>query len=224
MPPALDHPPALEHQDLVGVAHRGEAVGDDEARGAARAQARLDARFRRGVEGARRLVEDEDRGIAHQRPRDLESLALPAAQVARALLQRRIEAARARGDLLVERRVAQRARQRLVGACVQSVRFSRTLPSNSTTSWSTYATARASSSRANAVRGLPSTRISPLHGSYSPTASRASVDFPDPDAPTSATRWPGASVSEKFSSSGGSLRLYPNVTLRNQIGVRPRFR
>ena len=37
--------PALEHHDLVGVAHGGEAVRDHQAGDAARAQVRLDPRF-----------------------------------------------------------------------------------------------------------------------------------------------------------------------------------
>ena len=71
--------PRVEHHDLVGVAHGGEAMRDHEAGDAARAQVRLDARLGRGVERAGGLVEDEDRRVAHQRARDLEALALAAA-------------------------------------------------------------------------------------------------------------------------------------------------
>ena len=37
--------------------------------------------------------------------------------------------------------------------------------------------------------------------------SLAMVDLPLPDPPTSATHWPGATSSEKFSISGGSSGL-----------------
>ena len=43
------------------------------------------------------------------------------------------------------------------------------------------------------ARGRPSSRISPDHGSYRPATSRATVDLPLPEPPTSATRLPGAS-------------------------------
>ena len=103
---ALDDVAAFQDEDLVGIAHRRQAMRDDEARHAAPAQVRLDQRLGGRVEGARRFIEDEQHGIAHQRPRDLEALALPAAQVARAFLQRRIEAADALEDLFLEGGIA----------------------------------------------------------------------------------------------------------------------
>src|SRR6266699_5902449 len=67
-----------QHHDEVGVLHRGQAVGDDE-HGPVRHEALdrlLHQPLRLGIEGARRLVEDQERRIAQQRPRNGDALAL----------------------------------------------------------------------------------------------------------------------------------------------------
>jgi hypothetical protein len=87
-------------------------VCDHEAREPAAPHVGFDERFRGRVERAGRLVEDEEGRRARKRPGDLQALALPAAQVARALVELRVEAAGARLDLLGERRVAQRRADR----------------------------------------------------------------------------------------------------------------
>src|SRR5262249_60352964 len=61
-----------EAQERARAPPRGETVGDDEG-GAARhetLEALHDERLRRGIEGGRGLVEDEDRRIAEERPGD----------------------------------------------------------------------------------------------------------------------------------------------------------
>jgi hypothetical protein len=47
-----------------------------------------------------------------------------------------------------------------------------------------------------AAAGVPETKISPASGCSRPAASRSSVVFPLPFAPSSATHSPGSSVSE----------------------------
>src|SRR5882672_9160385 len=76
---ALDDAPLRQHHDEIGVLHRGQAVGDDE-HGAMLHEAfdrLLHQALRFGVEGARGFVEDQERGIAQQRARDRDALALP---------------------------------------------------------------------------------------------------------------------------------------------------
>src|SRR5260221_11636251 len=99
---ALGDVAGIEDHDLVGVAHRGQAVGDDQAGYTAPAPVRLDDRLGGRIHGPGGLVEAEDRGIAHQRARDLEPLALPAGQVARAFLQHAVEPAGAGHDLGID--------------------------------------------------------------------------------------------------------------------------
>ena len=73
--------PLVEHDDLVAVADRAQPVRDDQAGAAAGAQALVDLALDERVERARRLVEDEQRGVAGERAGDLQPLALPAAPV-----------------------------------------------------------------------------------------------------------------------------------------------
>ena len=56
--------------------------------------------------------------------------------------------------------------------------------------------AMVSSKRSRSIweMGLPSNRISPLQGWYSPEISLARVDFPQPEGPVRATRSPGLRV------------------------------
>src|SRR5438132_265908 len=78
--PALHDAPLREHDDQIRVPHGREPVRDDE-HGAVRHQAidrLLHQALRLGVERARRLVENQDRGVAQQGARDRDAFALPA--------------------------------------------------------------------------------------------------------------------------------------------------
>ena len=80
-----------QHQDAVGVSHRGQAMGDDEA-GAVVHQALqrlLHQRLRFAIERAGGLVQDQDSRVLQQRPRDGDALPLPAGEVDSALAQQR---------------------------------------------------------------------------------------------------------------------------------------
>jgi hypothetical protein len=78
--PALRDPPAVEDEEAVRSDHAREAVREDEG-GASLHQAVerfLDDRLVLGVDGGERLVEDQDRSVAQQRPGDRDALALSA--------------------------------------------------------------------------------------------------------------------------------------------------
>src|SRR5215218_6241363 len=79
----LDDAPGRHHEDAVAMDHRFEAVGDEHDRAAtAKREKRLDeAPLVLGVEGARRLVEDQERRPAQERPGDGDALALAAGEV-----------------------------------------------------------------------------------------------------------------------------------------------
>ena len=76
----FDESAAIEGEDAVGVAERGEPMGDRDRRPAADEDGErlLDALLRLGVDVARRLVEHEHPGIVEERPRDREPLLLAA--------------------------------------------------------------------------------------------------------------------------------------------------
>ena len=82
--PPLDDLPLLQDHDGLGVAHGGQAVGDDE-HGPVRHQmvhARLDELFRAGVNGAGGLVQDQHRRIRYGDTGNGQELALPLAETA----------------------------------------------------------------------------------------------------------------------------------------------
>src|SRR6266542_3084767 len=90
----LDDLPVLQHHDQVGVADRRQPVRDDERRAAGEQQPQraLDLPLRADVDGARRLVEDQDLRVGEQRPRERDELALPVREARAALLQVRVVA------------------------------------------------------------------------------------------------------------------------------------
>ena len=97
---------AIQHHDPVRVPDRAEAVRDDHAAAAAAAQIAVDPQFRFRVERAGRLVQQQQGGVRHQRPRDFEPLAFAAAEVAAALAHFRKIAEAARRDLVVDASIA----------------------------------------------------------------------------------------------------------------------
>src|SRR5688572_15609678 len=79
----LGEPPAIEHEDAVGVTNGGEPVRNDE-RGAPLEQpvhGFLHQRFALAVERAGRFVEDQDLRVAQNRARNGDALALPAGEL-----------------------------------------------------------------------------------------------------------------------------------------------
>src|SRR6187551_2796359 len=76
MRPALHDAAVIEHEDLVGVANRREPVRDRNRRAVLgeAVEGLLHRALRLRVERARRLVQDQDGGIAEDRPRDRHAL------------------------------------------------------------------------------------------------------------------------------------------------------
>src|SRR4051812_14424613 len=90
----LDDAALVEAEDAVGVADGREPVRDDEGGAPLHdlLERELELALGRGVERARRLVEDQHRRVLEQRAGDREALALAAGERAPALADRGIEA------------------------------------------------------------------------------------------------------------------------------------
>ena len=76
---ALGDPAVVEHENRVGVAHRREPVGDRKGGpiGGEVVDRALDQELSFGTDRRGRLVEDQDRGVLEDGPRDGDALALP---------------------------------------------------------------------------------------------------------------------------------------------------
>ena len=99
----LGHPAAVEHQDAVQRAHGRQPVRDDDA-GAALHQPLhrvLDQRLGVAVQARCRLIQDQDRRVGQERPRQRHALALAAGQLHPALPDQRRIAARKPDDEVV---------------------------------------------------------------------------------------------------------------------------
>jgi hypothetical protein len=82
---ALHDPAFLQHQDLVGHAHCGEAVRDHDGNAVSGEFAEMleDFRFRAGIDRGRGFIQHQDVGIAaHEGPGQGDLLPLPARQLA----------------------------------------------------------------------------------------------------------------------------------------------
>lgn len=89
---ALDDLSVLQNHNGVGVPHSGEAVGDHEGSPFCHqtVHALLDMLFRSRIDGARRLIEDQDRCPGYRRSRDIKKLSLALTQVRAIALQNRV--------------------------------------------------------------------------------------------------------------------------------------
>ena len=85
-------PPAVEDQDAVGVLHGGEPLCNDDfrRRGNELFEPHANQRIRLGVDGAGRIVENQNFRFLEQCPCDAETLFLPAGDVRTALLDVRV--------------------------------------------------------------------------------------------------------------------------------------
>ena len=81
VPAQLHNVSVIEHGDLIGVAHSGDAMGDQNSGrgGGIAAEAAQNALFRVGVHAGQRVVEDEDGRTAQQGAGDGRALLLSAA-------------------------------------------------------------------------------------------------------------------------------------------------
>lgn len=102
----LDDAPVIHHGDAVGAAHGGKPVGDDDG-GASLAQfieCLLDMRLGHAVQGARRLIQDENGRVFEEDARNGDPLLLPAGKHGAALTHVGLEALRHPADILVDLR------------------------------------------------------------------------------------------------------------------------
>ena len=99
----LDQPPVVQHEDQVGVDDRLQPVGhlDDRLLGVLARRCSWTARCGRGVQRRGRLVEDQQRRLAQQRPRQRDPLPLPAREPDAALADDRVVAVGKLADDLV---------------------------------------------------------------------------------------------------------------------------
>src|SRR5215210_1013707 len=90
----LDDAPAVQDDDLAGLADRRQPVGDDDRRatGEQAAQPLLDPALRVEVDIRRRLVEDEDPRVGDERAREGDELALARRELHAALADLRVGA------------------------------------------------------------------------------------------------------------------------------------
>jgi hypothetical protein len=79
---ALDDFAAFSHQNLVGACDRRQSAGDGEGRpvGGEFLDGLPNRQFGLGVDGAGRLVEEQDRRVREDDPRDGDALALAAGE------------------------------------------------------------------------------------------------------------------------------------------------
>jgi hypothetical protein len=98
----LGDPAVLQDDDPPGLPDRGEAVGDDDrgAAGEQAAQAALDAGLGVDVDVRGRLVEDQDRRLRQERPREGDDLSLPGLELGPALSDLGLESVRQGGQHL----------------------------------------------------------------------------------------------------------------------------
>jgi hypothetical protein len=113
----FDRVPGVQDHDLVGTPNGGQAVRDGE-RGAVGRQGvdgLLDGVLGAGVQGAGRLVEDEDRRVAQDRAGDGQALLLTAGEAVSALADDRVVPVGQGRDVFVDLGRTRRRLELLVG-------------------------------------------------------------------------------------------------------------
>src|SRR5438552_11089491 len=101
---ALDDAAVVEHENLIGILHRRNAVRHDEHRASFSdlAQRVKNALLGRRVDGAQRVVENEDWRIANQSARNRRALLLTTGERDSALADNGVQSLRERGDVAGE--------------------------------------------------------------------------------------------------------------------------
>ena len=208
---ALGDAAALEHEDLVGVAHGGDPVRHDDRRCAASSRRAAATGSPPPCRCPPPTAHRRGSGCAGRarRPRERRALLLAARQRDAALPHRRGVALREVGDVLVEPRdgggrlhgtLAVLAagsdgdRRRRTRRCRRACRRRGTAPAGRSRS------RRAASASGMSRTSMPSMNTVPGGGSCSRGSRLISVDLPEPVAPTSATVWPGSMTAEMPSS------------------------
>ena len=202
--------PGVHDRDLVAhPPHHVQVVRDHEQAHPALAleieEEVQDLGLHRDVERRGRLVADHELGIERERPGDPDPLALPARELGRVGGRRRCRPSR---RSRAARGCARRARPRATpwmssGSATTSPTVNR--PSiDSYGSWKIIPIALRAvrSARAERPYGVPLKRSAPSLGRSRPTISRAVVDLPHPDSPTTPSVRPACEL-ERHGVDGG---------------------
>ena len=92
---ATIHDPTLfEHDNLIRLLHRGQAMGNHQNRaiGHGLLQAQLHRRLGLSIQGAGRFIQQQDRGIPQDRASDRDALQLTTGKIAAPFLKLRVVA------------------------------------------------------------------------------------------------------------------------------------
>ena len=205
---AIDDPPGLHHDDLVGERDRRQPVGDDERRPAVHrlAQPALDRLLGGRVDRRGGVVEDQDPRLGDQRPGDRDPLALAAGERQPALADDRVVAVGQAGDEVVGLGAARRELDLLPGRVRASRRrcSRRPRPRTGSGSSATKAIWRRSERHVDRAHVGAVDGTSPSLGSYRRASSATRLVLPDPVGPTSATVRPAATSSSISLSAGAA--------------------
>ena len=220
MGPRLDELPAVEDEDAVGVHHGVEAVGDGDDRAILpdALERAVEGRLGRRVERARRLVEQEQLGVAHQRPGDAHALALAAREPPPALAHERLVALGERQDPLVDLRGLRGGFDFGVGgieAAVADVLADREVEEEAVLQHHAHLRAQRAPAYTRA-RPTPSRSTRPAPGSWSRISRLSVVLLPQPLVPTSAYQPPDRSAKSTPRRVGCS-RVWLNSTPSKRI-------
>ena len=103
----------VQHDDLVGEAHGGRALGDDERRRRVfhLADGAAQVGVRRVIQRGGAVIQNQDFRLAHERARDRQALALAAGEIAAALLHRLVKPLRLGGNHVERLRDLERVAQ-----------------------------------------------------------------------------------------------------------------
>ena len=102
MGPSLDHSPLFQDDDLITVPDRRETVGDNDTGDPPVPDRAHQIVFRAGIQGAGRLVQNDDRRILGQDTCDLQPLPLSSREVISVFRQFSLITAGALYDIVVD--------------------------------------------------------------------------------------------------------------------------
>ena len=204
--PRLCQLSGLEHVDDVGVANRRQAVRDHDCREASleRANGGENLPLVRRVERAGSLVEQQQVRLHEERAGQGEALPLAAREARSTVADNGVEPrGRARTNAAAAACSSASQSSASVASGLAHRRFARMVSCRRKVSWPTYPTRRRHDRPTGPTSGVPSTETMPSRASNSPSIRLASVDFPLPEAPTTAVVSPARQEREMPCSTGG---------------------
>ena len=205
----LDDSAPVEHQDAVIAGDRRQPVGDGDG-GAVPAdplEGLDEPPFGLRVERGSRLVEQQNVGVADQRPGDGHPLPLSAREVGAAGTHRRAHPAGQGASTSASSAASAAAAIAAWSASwLPEGDVLRHRPVEQEAVLEDHAQPRPDRCELDSWRiSFPSKRIDPSSGSWSRINSRSRVDLPEPDGPTIATRSPRLTVRSTLSSTRGPV-------------------